>query len=230
MPTTRATITHTSKKNRRTKKKKAPNNKQLATRIRRLEHTIEMKYKDFYTTSTWDDNVTGVLACVNVAQGDDFNQRAGEEIVSKYLNVYFRNVKIAAAAVAYYRIIIFWDLQANGGTPSLFASATNPNVSLIDDQNIIDKQLAPINYRTKHRYHVLYDKRYNLNPYGGLTSNFGVTKSKNFNLHNAKIKYASSTGTDYTSRALYIYYYCDDTSGVGATSDRLGARYWYIDP
>lgn len=42
-------------------KKRIPNNKQLATRIRKLENQDELKYIDLYSTSSADSGVQFVL-------------------------------------------------------------------------------------------------------------------------------------------------------------------------
>lgn len=221
---------HKTKKGNKKQKKKVPNNKQLAVRIKRLENTAELKYDDSYNSSTWTNNVT-VLNVTGIAQGDNINERVGEELTAKYLNIRIRNVKTPDPAAAYYRVILFWDKQSNAGPPVLYVGAglANANTALIDDSVVSDQQVAPLNYRTKQRYHVLWDKMYALNPYGGLTSNFAHDKVKNFNLGGAKIKYGGNASTDLTSRALYFFYTNTHGSPSVNTSDRVGIRFWYTD-
>lgn len=207
------------------KKKKAPNNKQLAVRIKKLEHQDELKYRDFYTSVDWTNNAV-VIPCTNIFQGDDFNQRVGEEVIAKYLNIYFRNTKRNNELNAVsYRLLVFWDLQANAGPPAIFSGSVLTDQALIDDSVCLDQQLAPLNYRTKERYKVLLDKRFVVNPMGGSVSTEARVKSKSFNLGGAKIKYANSSGTTSpVTRALYVYPFSNQSS-----SDRLAVRFWFTD-
>lgn len=207
-------------------RKKAPNNKQLAVRIKKLEHSEELKYDDTYDATSWD-GATTVVQLTGIAQGDDVNQRVGEEIIAKYANIKFRNVRVGGSTTyANYRVILFWDMQANVGAPTLLAS-TNAGLGLLDDTTVSDRFVAPLNYRTKQRYHVLWDKTYELNPTGGSAVPTARTIKKNFNLGGAKVKYSSSSAGDQTSRALYLYRSSSDTSSP--TSDRLMTRIWYTD-
>jgi len=216
---------------KKTYAKKGPSNKQLATRIKKLEHSEELKYADSVTTSTWVSSATVLVPCA-IGQGDDVNQRVGEEIIAKYLNVKVALVSAANVNPLRARFMVFWDLQANGEAPGIFSSdvGIGPSKALIDDSTITTKWYAPLNYRTKHRYTVLMDKMITLNPQSSSTQQIKFIK-KNLQLGGAKIKYSDSgaTGNSLTSRALYCYGYVPSAYSGSYDSATVNVRFWYTD-
>ncbi|MGN5493394.1 hypothetical protein, partial [Campylobacter coli] len=143
-------------------RKKVPNNKNLARRVKKLEHSEELKYVDYYDTTAL--TTTGFLIPLSItAQGDDFNQRVGEEVTAKYMNMKLKYGKTTASINSQiYRFIVFWDLQTNGVGPTQLTS-TSLITGVLDNGTITDALISPHNYRTRERYHILYDKLHHVN-------------------------------------------------------------------
>lgn len=217
-----------SRPRKRNVKKKVPNNKQLATRIKKLEHSDELKFRDFYDVSDWY-NSTSVFALSNIPQGDDVNERVGQEIQAKYVNIKLQIQRNAGVAALPIRCILFWDTQADGNPPTLLSSS-DAATALLNDDVIGTTQLMPFQYATKQRYHVLMDKIVYVNPASSTTTSFKLVK-KNFMLGGAKVKYATSAGsiTAASSRVLYLYCWAGGAAGLGGGSYRATARFWYTD-
>jgi len=199
----------------------------LKKRIKRIEHSDELKYNDLFFTNTFDNNGVA-FSLASLAQGDDSNNRVGEEINAKYLNFYYRGIQGVSIGTANIRIVVFWDMQANALAPTFFTAGTSPEEGLLDDTVITSRFLCPANYRTKQRYKILYDKTMAINPDSTTTSK-AVFVKKSFNLGGAKVKYADSGATlaSLTSRALYIL--CVGSTG-NTMGNNLGTRFWYTDP
>lgn len=217
------------KKGKRVTKKKGPTTKQLERRVTKLEHQEELKYHDVYSTTSWNNNTTTTLVLSLIAQGDDFNQRIGEEITAKYLNI---RMDCGAAPTTIdplrYRIVVFWDLQANGSGPEPFAG-TNANQGLLDNLTINSAMLAPLNYRTHDRYKILHDKIITINPNDPSIGTLKMYK-RNLKLGGAKIKYSSSAGN--ISAVVGRSLCCFITAISGASDDTVSAfsaRLWYTD-
>jgi len=215
---------------KKTTAKKRPRklqNKNLDRRIKRLEHSEELKYVDFYDTPAV--STTGTLFNYNqIAQGDDFNQRIGEEVVDKYLNLKIRNVKAASVNACAVRYILFWDMQTNATGPVQLAS-TSLMTGLLDNSTITDVLTMPHNYRTKQRYHILMDKVMVMNGEESTSSKIWMLK-KSLNLGGAKIKYGNSGSTvaSLTSRSLWLLQ-IGTAIAVTDAAPQIGTRLWYTD-
>lgn len=210
------------------KRKRVPTNKQLATRVKKLEHTEELKYADSYDASVI--TTTGyMLHLTGIAQGDDFNQRVGEEIVAKYLNMKLRLTKAASVNAPQVRCIIFWDMQNNGVGPT-FLTSTDPIQAVLDNSTVTNIMLSPHNYRTKDRYHILWDKVITINPQDSLSTSAHIYK-KNIKLSGAKIKYGSSSGSIAATvgRALYFSIVGSGASAVNEVTPNISNRVWFTD-
>lgn len=214
-------------KRRRPQKKRGPTTKQLATRIKKLEHTEELKYIDYLDTAALA--VAGTNKCYSLlGQGDDFNQRIGEETRVKYLNCHLRFTKAASANSSQIRIILYWDMATDGLGPTLLASSFI-GAGLLDDTFITTKIMSPHNYRTSDRYKILYDKTIYLNPD---SSSVVINRMIKINrkLGGAKIKYADSgsTVTSIVSRALNMCFFAD-SSAVTDVTVYNSTRVWFTD-
>lgn len=211
-------------------KKKAPTNKQLATRVKKLEHTEELKYIDYYWTTSPFNNTTTVQCLSLMGQGDDFDQRIGEEVTAKYLNIKFRWRKGASSDAMYSRIMVFWDTQTNGSGPTLFTSGGNEAVALLDNTTVTVSALSPLNYRTHQRYHVLLDKVFQISADSSAVEKYHMIK-KSIKLHNAKIKYSSSGSTvaALPSRVLFVYMISAGQAADTGNAYNNAVRVWYTD-
>jgi len=207
--------------------KPAPTTKVLATRIKKLENTIETNYKDVYNVLSPDVSGGGVPLVISLLpQGDDFNERKGEVVTLRkaHFNVNLTHAS-AVTAPSIFRMIVFWDLQTNGQGFVPFITTGLPVEALIDDTVIVDKMLAPLNERTKQRYKVLMDKTYVLNTiYTGLANSINIQKT--FSLSNAKQQYSSSGGNigNCPARTLCYYLYSNR-----ADTQTTAVRFWYKD-
>lgn len=209
-------------------KKRGPTTKQLATRIKKLEHTEELKYIDVLNSTALSTTGTSLVLSV-LAQGDDFNNRVGEEVRAKYVNCKLRLAKTTPSAnINQVRCILFWDLQTNGSGPVILTS-TLADSGLLDNSSITSVLLSPHNYRCSQRYKILYDKVHVLNP-DSTTTQMARYIHINKRLGGAKIKYTDSSGTiaSLTSRAL-CFSILSDTSSTTEITPTLCFRVWYTD-
>jgi len=222
----------TTKKSTRRRRRRPQNRrlkaKNLDRRIRKLERSEELKYHDLQSTSALATTGTSIHL-TGLAQGDDFDQRIGEEIVAKYLNMKLRfetsNLSVSSSQM---RVLLFWDLQNNGVGPDV-STSVSIGTAVLDNATVTSTILCPHNYRTKHRYKILMDRVYNMNPDGT-----GVGKSlfvkRNLRLNGAKIKYQDSGATfaSVTSRALW-FMIIGNGSAVTDVTPTLSFRTWYTD-
>jgi len=215
------------RKNKRKPQRKQPKLKTLERRVRKLEHSEELKYKDVYST-TLPTTTFQFLSMNLIGQGDDaFNNRIGEEISAKYLNMKLRFIHPAGTTSDAIRCVVFWDKQANGAAPDALTS-TNAATAVWDNTTVSGgSTIVPYNYRAKQRYKVLYDRIITLEPESSTTEKVRFVRH-NFRLNGAKIKYSDSgtTQASITSRNLIFAYSCISGSGVTCA---LSFRLWYTD-
>ncbi|AUM61855.1 capsid [uncultured virus] len=218
-------VRRAKKRSNRSKPKKKFQAKNLEKRITKLEHTEELKYIDYYSIATWVGGPI-IFFLNNIGQGDDFNQRVGEEVTAKYLNLMYRFTAPAGTNSNDVRIIVGWDMQTNGVGPTALKS-TNAVEGLLDDDTITQALLSPHNNRNKDRYHVLYDKTYTFHRQESTVVETYVVR-KSFKLGGAKIKYASSGSTiaALTSRSLFVAGFVNSTSNL---TFQIGHRFWFTD-
>lgn len=229
MPTVYKYKSKRVKRVRRTRRKRVPTNKALSTRIKKLEHQEEMKYIDIQNSTAPIVSSGGVPLVLSViAQGDDINQRVGEEVTLHSLRCDIILRHIATTTTSLYRMLIFYDLQTNGigFVPFVSALGGAANTGLIDDTTITSLFNAPLNYRTKDRYRVLYDKVFVINPASSaVDSNIHIRKF--IRLSNAKHKYSSSAGSIAAIPSRSICYFL---FGSGATDTQVSTfRLMYTD-
>lgn len=212
------------KKRKFQRKKKAPTNKNLARRVRKLERAPELKYKDVNSTVAPTAAGTAVAALF-IAQGDDFNQRIGEEVNLMYVNYKIRYAIASGTTGIIWRTMLVWDKQNNGIGP-IFLASSSLTEGLLDDTTITNTTLSPHNYRTKQRYQVLYDQTHISNPQEP-TCERTMYMRKNFKFHGMKIKYSGSGGTiaELPSRELFWVHFSPGAS----VSVTFTSRTWYTD-
>lgn len=227
MPTTK---NRTYKKRRPRRRPKSKTNvKNLERRITRIEHSQELKYDFVHPNfSPVGPSTAGALSLTNIGQGDDYNQRIGEQITAKYLNLHLKLTHGAAPTADALRVMIFWDKQNNGGTTITFLTSVNAAEGVFDDSSISVPSQLPRNYRTKDRYVFLLDKVITINADSSSVDKI-VTLRRNFKLGNARIKYSDSgsTSASLPSRELLFAVFAD---GSIATTQVNGIiRFWYTD-
>lgn len=174
----------------------------LGRRIKKIEFDNEVKYYDFAVQDQdmlevgWLNNAL----CYGVLQGDAFNQREGNEIITTSLLI--RGTILTdglALAPSFVRMIVFWDKQTNNGAPTISGAAN----SLMSGSPTVGGHLDWRNQDTISRFDIISDKTYTLNPQviktltaSDVTANqpVSVAFSKRVRL-GRKIKYLSSTGS-----------------------------------
>lgn len=216
------------------KKARKPTVKTLTRRVNKLERQPEIKYRDLFTgvvgTSTADQTfVVNVLA-----QGDDFNQRVGEEVIAKKMMLTYSYVHQAATAggLSTFRLVVFWDKQTNAGTNyAAYTGAAPTNTvlasALLDNTIIAGFWQSPFNERTKDRYVILYDKVHEINS-DDVAAAKRVDVKKTFMLRDKKIRYGSSDGTivGIPSSSLNVMYIANNATD----SLSVGTRFFFDDP
>lgn len=212
---------------KRVHKKKVPSNKQLSTRIKKLEHSEELKYFDVVNTLT-PPTGAGTAYCLNqIAQGDDIDERLGEEITCKYLNIRYRIRHLANLSADEVRVVLLWDKQTNGLGPVNLTSVSLAQ-GVFDNSIITNTSLMPLNYRCKDRYTILYDKVSVMN-----ADSTGVNMTKigkiKCSLGGCKLKYSATSSllADIPSRSLFVLIFMQN--GDATTSFTLASRLWYTD-
>jgi len=185
----------------------------------------EQKYRDVYDTSP---PVAGMIAInlTRIGQGDDFDQRIGEEIRASnlHLNVVLTHGAIAFATMC--RMFVVWDKQSNGSGVFFPLASIDLAQGFLDDSTVVNQVQSPLNYRCKERYSVLYEHTWIMNPSDPATTQNLMVKKK-IPLSNAIIKYSdsSSLATSLTSRSLLVVYY----GMVGSVAHVTTARLHYTD-
>lgn len=218
------------KKQPQAKKNAVVTHKQLNKRLKAIEHQEELKYKDFMNTDTF---VTPqVLGTCSIAQGDDFNQRVGEEIVVKKLDVMFRANKTVGSTISNsYRIMIVRDRQANGiGAFAVTSGGTGANNDAILDNNTITDTLhCPINYRCKDRYKVYTEELIVMNPDSSAVNMQAFWKHTVHFPKGLRIKYSDSGATvaSITSNQLVVLCLANAIADIPAVE--ISTRLWFTD-
>jgi len=201
----------------------------LERRVKALEKRPELKYFDTQN-SIVGVLTTGTLLCPHfIPQGDDFDNRIGEELTAKFVNYRIRIWHTPAPDADQIRFILFWDRQCNGGAPGITVTGSNYATALLDNVTVPNTSICRTNNRTSQRYKILYDKVHTVNPD---TTNANVIRyfSINRRLSNARIKFDSSSGSGYshlTSRTLNLLVITGQT--VTTTTVQVTCRFWYID-
>lgn len=188
----------------------------------------EMKYKDYNNFTAPTSGFIGFNYTV-VGQGNDFNQRIGEEIRAAKLDLFITLTRPATTTTSCTRTIVLWDKQANGSAVIHPLTSLSLVEGIIDDTTIVAPNQAPFNDRAKERYVVLYEKFNVFNPDTTTNTQRKIMK-KTINLSHAIIKYSDSGAIpdSITSRALYVCHYGLDIGGV-ITNHTTTGRLWYTD-
>lgn len=116
-----------------------------------MRYPDELKFVDTTTSSTAFDSA-GVVVPINlVAQGDDYTNRQGRKV--NWKSLLFRATVDngpSSSSGEVVRIIVFWDLQANGALPA---------VNAVLQSAVYD---SPMNLNNRDRFRVVADKFFTL--------------------------------------------------------------------
>lgn len=169
--------------------------------------------------------VTAVLFFVNgIAEGVSENQRIGERVRLKTLDLRFQFDKSAANvnASTTCRFTILWDRQPNGG----LATVAQVLETVTGTNNVLD-MCSPYNAQNRKRFQVLKDARFTLND--------GHNESRVFHwrvpLRNKTPQYngAGAAIGNVNTGALLMMILGDITQGGNVTVLDMTTRLWYVE-
>jgi len=226
-------------KGRRRKKSSKPKSKvdkKLSMRISKLENSIETKYIDSASGGAITTAGQTFSFLQGMGQGDNYDQRIGNQITSKKLKFIYNIFDPSDTAVApsQVRVMIYWDLQFNGNTYSELFTGTSPDADSLSSC-VLDNRAGQItvsafyNENTKQRYKILYDRVHNIN-HGSSAIGQVVHVNKTISLSNAKMIFADTTATaaSVPSRALLLsYFYVTGAAQVPVMN--FVSRYFFTD-
>jgi len=231
----------TKRRRNRGKKSGAPRtraDKSLSRRISKLENEIERKYLDFTTDDAPTNSGVAKSLLSGMADGNNYNQRIGNQVTAKKLLLQYRLNHPAQADVpgsepSQIRVMLVWDTQSNGQTAFQIFTGTSPtsvqlSTALLDDRSGMISMNATYNVNTRQRYKILYDVVHNINHgcdfYGQV-----LNVKKSFSLHNSIVKYSdSTTGLPVMpSRNLVLVYF--DSLSLIELNANFTARFFYTD-
>lgn len=196
----------------------------LTKEVNKLKTEPEVKYHWNYEVAEAPNELGVNYYILDIVQGDDYNQRIGEEIMLKREEWIINVIMPAATSSLRYRVIHYMDRQVNGNPPALLGSVSI-TAGLLDDTVIIDTQYSPINPRCSERYQIFSDKTYIFNRQASdISERHTIRAAKTFN---TKIKYSGSGGSvaNITSKCSYLAVFADSTTAPG-TYDIAGKTYF----
>lgn len=189
------------------------------------------------TNANVDSN--GTLTLLNgVATGDTQSQRTGAEVQSTSIQIrgWFLSNPLEESGLVY-RMIIFWDRQANGANPLVVStSAGTPGLLFANSGG--NSVNLPFMYETNDRFRVIYDKRFVINPQvvgnvvAGDTTAVGAMRlafKKKIKL-NRRVKYDDVNGVidDINTNSLWVTFLSND-SADNLPTVTFNARYYFKD-
>lgn len=198
--------------------------KTLVKKVAKLEVEPELKYIHNYLTANVGTSPGDAYFALNIAQGDDYNQRVGEEIMLKKQDWILNLIMPASLSAIRYRVILFMDNQTNGNPPALLASVSS-TAGLLDDLTITDTQYSPYNPRCSERYKIYNDKSYIYNrSEPTISERHSIKLSKIFN---TRIKYSNSSGvlSSLASKSVHLAVFVASVGTVG-TYDVIATTYF----
>lgn len=137
---------------------------QIKKNIKEIKGETELKYFDVSISGTL--SAAGTLFVLNaMAVGDTQITRTAGQI--KMTSLQFRlkfltnPARINASGV---RVIVFWDRQVNGANPTISGAPLTPVNAVLNDNIETDLTMAPYQYEQIERFHVLYDRMFEMNP------------------------------------------------------------------
>lgn len=140
------------------KRNRAPTNKTLNRKIKRIENRQELKHHDTAIDQEMysDPDANSMILLNGLTQGDTNITREGDRVT--YTSIQFRG-RVQAPAInltsVTWRVIIFRDMQSNGAAPTA--------AQLLDSSVITTLVYAPYNTDYTDRFRVLMDKRSTMN-------------------------------------------------------------------
>lgn len=219
MPALHRTLKNPKRLHRKVKSR--PTTVSLAKRIRRIENDEELKYINQNRTAV-TATTSGTLQLLNgIAHGDTAITREGDEV--RWTSYNFRGSILSATDVltpVIFRLIVFWDKQANGADPTIAGNPNTPVSALLDNQSITNLVYSPIQWQNAERFRILYDRNFILNPMVVGNTTAGATDGVLATSKLIRIKLKLNRVTKYTgansniaainTNSLYMLWISDD--------------------
>jgi len=154
------------------------------------------------------NNAGYAVCCTLCAQGNNINQRNGDEITAKYLNLrakinYNFDAHTDSVETQSLRLLVVGYSQVDGVIPTMDQCLNTD--SWAPPANSDDKICALYNPRNAQTYHVFWDKTYTIE-YTGPNSR---TMAVNIPLDNLKIRYSGTTDgiADLKANGVVVFAY-----------------------
>lgn len=212
-------------KRRKLNRAKIPKVKNIAKSVRKIQRKEELKHVDSSIGKAMGlTTAPSLLNGVPISATATTTSREGNDITSTSLQ--FRYACVADANVAgptICRVLICWDSQINGGTPSVG--------EVLDIGIITDAVFAPYARESQKRFKILYDRVHflqpvvydatSLIPYGAY-----VYKKRKLG-RTVKYNGSGSTATDMVTNGLWLFTLSDQPSNV--PNIVFGSRFYFKD-
>lgn len=211
--------------------KSKPTVKNVSKRVRKLENQRETRYIDTVVTADPNISVNSVYCLNLISEGNDFNNRAADQLTATNLYLRMNMGHPASAQFDEARIIVVWDKDNHGQAAfPLLTSVGGLENSFLDDSTM-NSFNAMYNYRTNHRFVPLYDVIHQIEPQSSATLQ---TKPivKHINLHQATVKYGDNAAnlTSISSRGLFICVLYRAAAFSAGSLFNINARFMWKDP
>lgn len=216
----------------------------LEKKVKRIDNTAEVKYKDTLFTTTIPN--TGNLMLLNgIVMGDQQIWRNGASI--RMTSVQYRCTLFSdpnALTPSRVRIILFIDKQANAANPTIAADPlTGANPALLNNAVINDLVNSPFQHENVERFKILSDKVYTLStrtvnewdnavpPANNLAVGYAI-ESRSIKKHkklSVKVAFGDDGNTiaSINKNSLFIFMISDQPIELPSCSG--GARVYYKD-
>ncbi len=186
----------------------------VANKLKRLIN-VEFKFHDVQHTTEVITDVPVIIQLTNISEGTTDQTRVGASIKATklFIRLWFQ---LGASAVSNVRIMLILDRQTN---QAIYSAS-----DLLVDVTTSDNVISPLNLDNKHRFRVLFDRRYKMSNSGSQVINAQISK-----VLNTKFRYDANAGTiaDLTSNSLSLLIVSNNTTnGPDCT---LFSRLRYID-
>lgn len=200
-------------------------------KVKKIQRSIELGHKDTAQTAV-SIPTTGVFVLVNgTAHGDSDLTRTGDEVVATSLQFRYRiEANVLALNATLVRVLLIWDSQANGASPTL--------ATMFDQLFISDPIYAPYNLDYQKRYKFLYDRVHVLNPVlqsaestGSLDNVVPVSIYKKRKVKLSRtVKYSGGTDviTSIATNSLHMVFISNQSSDTPTVT--AGYRFIFKDP
>lgn len=203
--------------------------KVIAKRALRLAHKLDnqSELKESIGSMNFTPTSTGLVEPLwALISGKEFNERVGNSINCKYLEVRAKVIMNAAitAQTQRLRVVIFRDLKQ-------VASTSPQTVDLFGTTTPIDNALFSFKY-VPSRFHVYYDREFRVtfmpSSYSNPNDEYANVTVK-IPLHNLKMTWGASTSASILANGLYCYTQGGITEGVNSPTLLGEARIVFSD-